>query len=218
MSKHHKKVKLKSLKDAKLDEGMYSCVAQFLMHAENTSWNRFYNFLMVNSILVLAWATLYNPLDLTPQRDVVLTAICILGGVSCVFWAGLGYRGRQFVNLFVEIGQLEPATPKPPATLDSWPGLFKLIDYKIHSYSHSWAGSYYILTFGPLVFMVLYAVLLWTVFPEFGFAWGVGDIVVIISIILCVTWRKRRRRRESKIIPPAQKQGSEKKPKTIDKT
>jgi hypothetical protein len=71
---------------------------QIIGDTEAISWNRLYNFLMGNSILVLAWATIYTSHDNHPITRIVLTAICVLGGVSGPFWAALSSRTRAHLD------------------------------------------------------------------------------------------------------------------------
>src|SRR5207244_552336 len=76
----------------------YPALIQLVVHAESISWNRLYNFLMGNSILVLAWATIYaSNQDSVPTR-LVLSAICVLGGLSGIAWADLGKRTRKHLD------------------------------------------------------------------------------------------------------------------------
>lgn len=38
---------------------VYAAVFKMIVNAENISWNRFYNFLWFNSILIVSWATVW---------------------------------------------------------------------------------------------------------------------------------------------------------------
>jgi hypothetical protein len=69
---------------------LYSALVQMVNNAESISWNRFYNFLMGNSILVLAWATIYASQDRSTLTSIVLSAICVFGAGSGIVWAALG--------------------------------------------------------------------------------------------------------------------------------
>src|SRR5689334_16945598 len=81
---------------------LYPSLVQMITHAENISWNRFNNFLMFSTILILSWATVW--VANSPQsRMMFLVAICILGGLSGVFWAALGYRGRSFLSAYLKM-------------------------------------------------------------------------------------------------------------------
>lgn len=77
---------------------LYAAQIQMIIHAENVSWNRLYNFLMGNSILVLAWATIYASSQCSVLTRFVLSAICLLGGVSGIAWIELGARSRDILK------------------------------------------------------------------------------------------------------------------------
>ena len=47
---------------------VYASLVQMTISAETVSWNRFYNFLMFNTILVLAWATIWVSKDAPRSR------------------------------------------------------------------------------------------------------------------------------------------------------
>lgn len=81
---------------------LYSAQIQLIIHAETTSWNRLYNFLMGNTILVLAWATIYASSHRSLVADLVLSAICIMGGVSGIAWSQLGVRSRRILNKYMK--------------------------------------------------------------------------------------------------------------------
>lgn len=84
---------------------LYPSLVQMIIHAESITWSRFYNFLMFNTILILSWATVWVPATAPQSRPVVLAAICILGGISGIFWAALGYRGRAFLSAFMTMAK-----------------------------------------------------------------------------------------------------------------
>jgi hypothetical protein len=139
----------------------YLALVQLVIHAESISWNRFYNFLMANSILVLAWATIsVSPDSGRPGRKIVLAAICVFGGASGIVWAGLGARGRCFVFDFVKLGQTIESDPS------HWPenlGAVKPLSTAAHlrdTGAFRWTGSFYLLAYGSLAFTALYSVML----------------------------------------------------------
>ncbi len=75
---------------------IYSGLLSLVIHAEAVRWNRFNNFLMVNSILLLAWATIYTYKDISLMRSIVLMLISFIGLFSGLIWSGLGIRGSTF--------------------------------------------------------------------------------------------------------------------------
>jgi hypothetical protein len=137
----------------------YLALVQLIIHAESTTWNRFYNFLMGNSILVVAWAALFasnSKSDATP----VLVTICLLGAFGGIAWAALAVRGRRNLNEFVELGKLIEAESSLWTTaLAAVKPLSKAADLR-ETQAFPWAGSFYLLVFGSLAFSVLYSVML----------------------------------------------------------
>ena len=142
---------------------LYVSILNLINYAESTTWTRFYNFLMGNSILILAWATIYISSSKPPMARSVIIAICLIGFFSGIFWAALGYRGRKILDKYIEIGK------NVESNLDLWPSYldnFKLATEmkKIRDDRNKalfkWSGSYFLLPFGPLVFSILYVILL----------------------------------------------------------
>lgn len=80
---------------------LYAAQIQLIVHAEATSWNRLYNFLMGNTILVLAWATIYASSHRSLVGDFVLSAICIMGAASGIAWSKLGVRSRRILDEYM---------------------------------------------------------------------------------------------------------------------
>ncbi|MEW6668756.1 MAG: hypothetical protein AB1512_26390 [Thermodesulfobacteriota bacterium] len=146
------------------DKDLYAAVAQHVANAEQVSWNRFNNFLMSNSIFILAWATLYAADPIPPRARLILCSICTVGVLSSVVWAALGYRGRKNVGMFLDLGKRMELDPNH--TSAAWAGFgpcdcaIKLRD----SMPYRWAGSFWILSIGSFVFTFLYVLLLWVSF------------------------------------------------------
>ena len=138
---------------------VFSGLLQLAMHAENTSWNRFYNFLMGNSILVLAWATIYVSSTHSVMSMIVMIAICLLGGISGPPWSNLGVRGRESLREYCNTGlSLENDSSIWPKALDKYK-VFNLITSVRDSLPNPKSGSYTLLKTAPWGFSVLYAVL-----------------------------------------------------------
>lgn len=140
---------------------IYSSILQLVNYAESTTWNRLYNFLMANSILILAWATIYVSQSKTHIKTIVMVAICVIGAISGFFFGLLGIRGRLILKEYIKLGRSIEAKPK------FWPidlqehKLFTDIE-RIRDQTHfRWAGSFYILPVGPWTFAVLYIILLY---------------------------------------------------------
>jgi hypothetical protein len=139
----------------------YPSLIQLVIHAETITWNRFYNFLMANSILVLAWATLFasSKADWLTGK-VVLSAISLSGAVSGIAWAALSVRGRRFLFDFVSLGQLiEGGETLWPTSLKEVQPLTKAANLRDQQ-AFRWAGSLFVLVYGALAFTALYSILL----------------------------------------------------------
>jgi hypothetical protein len=140
------------------DKELYPSLVQMIIHAENITWSRFNNFLMFSTILVLSWATLWTAGANAPH--VVLVAICILGGLSGIFWAALGYRGRAFLSEYMNMAkEFEADSAVWPKDLEKYRQATKALTLR-DSLCYSWAGSRVLLFGGPLIFTALYVVML----------------------------------------------------------
>jgi hypothetical protein len=137
----------------------YSAFVNLVMHSEVISWNRFYNYLMAMTFLILAWATLYVQPSVTPTLKTILVSISILGALSGLLWAALGYRGRRFLDEFAKAGSsIENDSAMWPSELDNYKPLTSsraLRDQIRFRYS----GSMFLLTCVPLLISVLYLIL-----------------------------------------------------------
>ena len=139
---------------------LYGALIQMVIHAEGISWSRLYNFLMGNSILVLAWATVYASNQRTTVTGVVLSTICLLGGFSGIAWAELGARTRKHVEQHFE----------QALAIEERPGVWEEgIDRKmwpftaaqgVRNSARSYSTNQFLLKGMPLGFTVLYGVML----------------------------------------------------------
>ena len=140
---------------------LYILLHPHIQHAENVSWNRFNNYLLFNSIMLLAWVSLYTKEPLDPREVLVLATIPVLGIISGVFWAGLGYRGRKFLNTFIDLGTI---LEESMVQSDNWPNdkvkpCKSIKDMRDSTLPCKWAGSFFILVYGPTLFSLLYVLL-----------------------------------------------------------
>jgi hypothetical protein len=131
-----------------------------VIHAEAISWNRLYNFLMGNSILVLAWATVYASTQASILTRVVLTAICLLGGGSGVAWASLGGRTRKHVQRHFD--QALEIEQTPPMWEDGIPNELKPFTgtSAIRDSAKWYSTNHFLLKAMPWAFTALYTVML----------------------------------------------------------
>ena len=142
---------------------LYPSLVQMILHAENVSWNRFYNFLVFNTILVLAWAAVWVSTPAQP-KTVFLITICVLGGISGIFWAALGYRGRAFLYEYTKMAAAIEADPAVwTQELEKYKPATRTVELR-DSLCYSWAGSRGVLIGGPLVFTVFYGIMLFVSF------------------------------------------------------
>lgn len=132
----------------------YTAYISFAQLAEANSWNRFYNFLMFNTILILAWSTIFSQSGRPAYARVVLVLFCVVGGVSGVTWSALGYRGREYLTYFLsEAAKFEKDAPKFHQVCTN--ALSKRAQFPFQA-----LGSFGHLVFWPLGFFCLYVVLL----------------------------------------------------------
>lgn len=140
-------------------EVLYPSLVQMIIHAETISWNRFYNFLMFNTILILAWSTIYVAQPRPAVAAAVLGTMALLGAVSGVAMAGLGVRGRKFLDEYVELAEKIEADGKCwAAELEKYKPLTLTKDC-IKKFPHGWTGSRYLLTWGSVAFAVFHVFL-----------------------------------------------------------
>ena len=123
---------------------VYWSLIELTMHAETATWGRFNNFLVFNSILVVSWATLWVSDKYVPLG--IYSAVCALGVLSGVFWGLLGHRGRNFQKRFSEM-----AATLETESLSRGTGPMKVAVELRETLPFSFAGSYWILTWGPVV-------------------------------------------------------------------
>jgi hypothetical protein len=140
------------------DKDRYAAVVQLIVVTENTSWNRFYNFLVFASVLVLAWTAIYtqaNPPGFATAIKVLLSVVGFLSGLA---WAGLGWRGRELLKKFVDLGkQLEEKGEAADAGHKVSP--CKTAAEQRDNMMFWMVGSYYLLIGVPLLCSILFAVL-----------------------------------------------------------
>ncbi len=139
---------------------LYGALVQMVIHAEGISWNRLYNFLMGNSILVLAWATIYASTQHSWLTGVVLSAICVLGGLSGIAWAELGWRARRHVELYFSQALRIEQDPKLwEVAIDDTLKPFKGSE-PIRDSARWYSTNQFLLTGMPIAFTVLYVIML----------------------------------------------------------
>jgi len=93
---------------------LYKAAIQLIIHAENTTWTRSSNFLLANSILMLAWATIFASSLCDQRKAVFLSLLSGLGFVLSFVWAPFSYRSRRYLESFKKSGfELEQNLGRP---------------------------------------------------------------------------------------------------------
>lgn len=142
-------------------ENIYESYRELIIHSENLSWSRFQNLLIINSILVVAWATLFTAIshDSNYSAQVSMSAISILGIITGVAWAYLGKRSRQYVERYKEkLRAIEEHHDKA----GWWDNDIPITDrpFQIQIASNCFSSSTFLLFWTPLLFALMNFVLL----------------------------------------------------------
>ena len=69
-------------------------------HVETRTWGALYNFLMANTILVLAWAQLFGTTASVVGRVGAMILLSVVGWLSSVAWCVLGARNYVHIGEF----------------------------------------------------------------------------------------------------------------------
>lgn len=80
---------------------LYETACEFVRNSENLTWERLNTFLLSNSILVLAWATIFSALKEheSPSSYIVLIVIAVLGIVVTCYLGHVVKRTREHLEL-----------------------------------------------------------------------------------------------------------------------
>lgn len=136
---------------------LYAHLVQLVVHSESISWSRFANYLTCNSILLLAWATLFVSVTHGLATRLVMALLCIIGGLSGVAWADLGRRGRAYLDQYKDAAvKIEEKEAK--AWSEDIPLEYRL--FQLQQTSLWYSRSRTLVIGVPYVFTVLYAILL----------------------------------------------------------
>ncbi len=135
----------------------YDIYFRLVVHSESISWQRFHYLLVINSILILAWVTLFKG-DATPLNMVaklVMSGILFIGILTNLAWAGLGDRGRKYLDAYKEKAKrIEQDCDKQKW----WEDDIEITDrpFQIHLQPATGTSSNFLLGKGPYFFMVLF--------------------------------------------------------------
>jgi hypothetical protein len=76
---------------------LYESLLQLIMHAEKTASDRLNMYLLANSFLVVAWATIFHE-STSGGGAVVEITITVLGLVGGIVWSDVGRRTRIYME------------------------------------------------------------------------------------------------------------------------
>jgi hypothetical protein len=137
---------------------IYNNLTQLVIHAESVVWDRFNSYLVGNSILVLAWATVF----VSPSKSkLLLVPICVFGMIASIIFSILGCRGKTFLSKYIELGSLIEDDPQCwPTELNKKFKLLKETESLRDHLSCSRMGGHFVLICGPGAFAIFYIFLL----------------------------------------------------------
>ena len=144
------------------DKDRYSAAVQLAVLEETTSWNRFDNFLLFVSILILSWVTIYSQTTPPKYATTIMVSLSALGVVSGLAWAVLGWRGHKFVATFLDLGsriERNLGSEETPAINPCHEMSSARATLRFH-----WVGSYYPLIGVPILCSVLFLLMLFASF------------------------------------------------------
>ncbi len=80
------------------DFQMYDLLVKVLNSSEHIRWTRFNTLLIVDSILLIAWATISSETSNLPNKQFLLITLCGIGFFLGLIWSGLGYRTSKYIE------------------------------------------------------------------------------------------------------------------------
>jgi len=143
---------------------VYESYREFVVQSENISWSRFGNFLVINSILVLAWVMIFvekncSLKEIITSAKIVMTTISIFGALSGIAWSDLGQRSRSYLDRYRDKAKaIEEHYDKE----DWWEVGIPITDrpFQIHLTPKWYSSSATLLTWMPLIFSVMHLILI----------------------------------------------------------
>lgn len=139
---------------------IYSVIAGLLTHSEQISWNRFNLYILFNSMIFIAWTSMYSATNVDCFSLLIMVLISLLGIIGGVAFSCLGYRGRKFVDACLEAGARLENTRIWPTELPAETKIFKRLRNIRDTIPFGFAGSRYILVYGPIVLLVVFLVMM----------------------------------------------------------
>jgi hypothetical protein len=137
---------------------VYQAYLELVIHSEKISWGRFGNYLVLNSILILAWAKLFES-KTNFSAQVVMSAICIFGIAFGIAWSDLGKRGRTYLDEYKKkVKAIEEKAGSENWFEDGIPISDRPFQIKVPV--NYWSSSTQLLSHTPYFFSVLNAIML----------------------------------------------------------
>jgi len=101
-------LKKRSIKDSSsiLDEShriIYTATTQHWQHSEQNRWTMLNNYFTGNSILLLAWGSIFASTQ--SGKLLVLIALSLTGVLISILWLGLEIRAHGFVKMYATLGE-----------------------------------------------------------------------------------------------------------------
>ncbi len=126
-------------------------------HAEQLRWTVLYNFLVANTILLLGWVAVFAINTSSYRKTGTLVVFCVTGLCVSLGWLALGIRASRFVrDHAIKATELEAALPP------DWRLFGATEEYRRRLKGfHAWNTTRHAVKLVPLVFLILYLVLLW---------------------------------------------------------
>ncbi len=103
---------------ARQDHSSYQIASQHWAHAEQIRWTLLYNLLVANTILLLAWVSLFVAQPGSGATPIILIALCATGLLISSVWAFLAHRANGFVDMYAKVARAweTPAAERLPFT------------------------------------------------------------------------------------------------------
>jgi hypothetical protein len=144
-------------------DSIYSAISQHWVHSEQIRWTLLSSLLTANSILLVAWATIFASTVPAWARESVLVAFASAGFLLSFAWIGIVLRSRWFVERYAKLGreaealrpQAEGQSPAVRAPFTS----AKALRSEITGFAKI-AESRRVLLAVPIVFALLYLFLI----------------------------------------------------------
>jgi hypothetical protein len=97
---------------------IYGMLATLALHSETVRWTRVNTLLVVDSILLAAWAGLFAGTNAFLGKETLLALLCVPGVILGVLFAWLGWRSSEYMDDFHYAAhemekQFPPALPRP---------------------------------------------------------------------------------------------------------